>query len=394
VPRPLRILFLSIEYPPETPDGIGSYVAEIGPALVRRGHEVHVLSCLRGQARRDYEEEGVWIHRRGEARLRGLTRVIRGRRTAERLRHALACWREARSLAPHFDVIETPDWMAEGLLFALARRPLIAQLHTPLEVTSRYGTSPNARDVRAASRLERLTVERARLVISPSALLVDLLRRSGWLRKTEPRIVRFPIQGERWHSELAAEGTPPTVFYAGRLEPLKAPEVLVDAAALLSERVQGVEVLLAGRSSARREGLPYGAWLEARIASRGAPCRLLGQVPREEIRHLCALSRVFAIPSRYENLPFAALEAMSLGRPVVCTSNNGLAELLMGSGAGAVVKPGDAEALAGALEPYLSDRQVAGRAGKAARELVRTLCAPERIAEQREEYYLQVAGAS
>ena len=48
----MRILFVSIEYPPEPPDGIGSYVAEIGPALVARGHEVHVLSCLAGQASR------------------------------------------------------------------------------------------------------------------------------------------------------------------------------------------------------------------------------------------------------------------------------------------------------------------------------------------------------
>src|SRR5207302_4227610 len=42
----LRILFVSMEYPPETGGGgIGSYVAIIAPALVARGHEFHVLSC-------------------------------------------------------------------------------------------------------------------------------------------------------------------------------------------------------------------------------------------------------------------------------------------------------------------------------------------------------------
>ena len=81
----MRILFVSIEYPPETPDGIGSYVAEIGPALVARGHEVHVLSCLPDQPASDRVDRGVHVHRRGEVRLPG------AHKTSARLRHTLSC---------------------------------------------------------------------------------------------------------------------------------------------------------------------------------------------------------------------------------------------------------------------------------------------------------------
>jgi glycogen synthase len=386
----VKILFLSIEYPPETPDGIGSYVAETAAALAARGHEVHVLSCLGGQAERDYHDGRVRVHRRGEQAVRGLRRLV-GERTAARLSHALSCRREVARLGIAFDVVETPDWMAEGLLLALMRKPVVAQLHTPLAVTARYGVRGLTRDARWAARIERATVERSRLVISPSELLVRELRAVGWLRRSRARIVRLPIDAERWGSRADAAATEPIVAFAGRLEPLKAPEVVVDAAALLADRGVEVTALLAGRSAATIEGRPYAAWLEERIAGAGAPCRLLGQLPRAEIAGLLERARVVVVPSLYENFPYAALEALAAGRPVVCTSNQGIAELLDGSGAGSVVAPGDAAALADALEPYLRDSAAAARAGARARELVAAHCDPERIAAERERCYAEAA---
>jgi glycosyltransferase involved in cell wall biosynthesis len=387
----VRILFLSIEYPPETPDGIGSYVAESAAALAQRGHDVHVLSCLPDQEPRDYQDGAVWIHRRGGRRIRGLRRLL-GERTAARLSHAVTCRREARRLGIAFDVIETPDWMAEGLLLALTGGPLVAQLHTPLAVTSRYGIRGRTRDARSAARLERITVERSRLVVSPSELLVRELQREGWLRRADVRIVRLPVDAMRWTSSVDAGSAEPIVLFAGRLEPLKAPETLVEAAALLADRGVRFEVVLAGRSAATRDGQPYSSWLRQEIADLNAPCRLIGEVPRSEIAELLQQARAVAVPSLYENFPYAALEAMAAARPVVCTSNAGIAELIDGSGAGAVISPRDSSALADALEPYLRDAGAATRAGARARELVVTHCDPARIAAEREICYASVAG--
>jgi glycogen synthase len=386
----MKILFLSIEYPPETPDGIGSYVAETAAALAARDHEVHVLSCLAGQSPRDYRDGDVWIHRRDEVSLRGFSRLL-GERTAARFSHALTCRREIARLGIAFDVVETPDWMAEGLLPALARKPLVAQLHTPLAVTARYGVRGLTRDARWAVRLERATVERSRLVISPSELLVGELRAVGWLRSSNVRVIRLPVHAERWSSNVDAAATEPIVVFAGRLEPLKAPEIAVDAVALLAKRGVQVTALLAGRSAAMMDGRPYSAWLEQRIADADAPCRLLGQIPRAEIAELLGQARVAVVPSLYENFPYAALEAMAAARPVVCTSNTGIAELLDGSGAGSIVPVRDPVALADALEPYLRDATLAGRAGARARELVVAHCDPGRIAAEREACYAKAA---
>jgi glycosyltransferase involved in cell wall biosynthesis len=372
----MKILFVSIEYPPETPDGIGSYVAEIAPALVARDHEVHVLSCLPDQPVSDRVDRGVHVHRRGELRLPG------GKKTTARLRHALSCRVEAARLGLEFDLVEAADWMAEGLGLAFRRpAPLVVHLHTPLAVTSRYAGSARTRDLRVASALERVAVRRADLVTSPSD---RLLREVGprWLDGKEVRMVRLPIAPREVDPASAPDRAPPVVLCVGRLEPLKGSDLLVEAARGLPG-----EVVFVGRSAARRDGKPYDEWLAARSRELGAPVRIEAEVPRDELARFYLGARVVAVPSRHENLPYSGLEALAFGRPVVCRSSSGLAELLLESGAGAVVKHDGPEPLAAALRPFLEDPQRAAEASAAARELVAKHCAPDIIAAQREAVY-------
>jgi glycogen(starch) synthase len=374
----VRILFVSIEYPPETPDGIGSYVAEIGPALVARGHEVHVLSCLRGQATSDRVDRGVHVHRRGEVRLPG------GSKTAQRLRHALSCRVEAARLGD-FDVVEAADWMAEGLGLAFRRpAPLVVHLHTPLAVTSRYAGTPRTLDLRVASALERVPVRRADVVTSPSE---RLLREVGprWLAGKRMRMVRLPIAPR----EIGPTATPPVVLCVGRLEPLKGSDLLVEAAAGLPG-----EVVFVGRTTSQRDGKPFDEWLASRARELGAPVRFEAEVPRDDLARFYLGARVVAVPSRHENLPYAGLEALAFGRPVVCRSSSGLAELLRQSGAGTVVEDEGPEALAAALHPYLEDPTHAAEASARARELVEQHCAPDVIAAQREAVYEEAVSSA
>ena len=379
----MRILFVSIEYPPETPDGIGSYVAEIAPALVARGHEVHVLSCLPDQRRSDRIDRGVHVHRRGELRLRGLHR-LGARKTSARIRHALSCRVETARLGLAFDVVEAADWMAEGLGLAFRRpAPLVVHLHTPLAVTSRYAGSPKTVDLRVASALERSAVRRADLVTSPSERLLAEVGPS-WLAGKPVRVVRLPIAPREIAPGSTPDRAPPVVLYVGRLEQLKAPELLVEAAARLGSEL---EVVFVGRSAAARDGKPYREWLESFARQLDAPVRFEAEVPRDELARFYLGARVVAVPSRHENLPYAGLEALAFGRPVVCRSSSGLAELLLRSGAGAVVQEEGAEAFAAALRPFLEDPARAAEAGERARELVERHCAPSVIAEQREAVY-------
>src|SRR5512146_1878009 len=67
----------------------------------------------------------------------------------------------------------------------------------------------------------------------------------------------------------------------------------------------------------------------------------------EELRELYAGADVFVLPTRADAVPWAVLEAMAAGLPVLATRVGAIEELV--GGAGIVVEPGNAEALAAGL---------------------------------------------
>jgi glycogen(starch) synthase len=358
-------------------------------AFVERGHEVHVLSCVEGQADEDLIRAGVHLHRRGVSRfMRKVRRRMPG--TATRVEGGVARYLAARALETEFDVVEAPDWMAEGLAFALRRaRPLVVHLHTPLTLVARHnpGSFQWSRDAQLASALERFAVQRAHLVTSPSHLLARDLASEGWLEERDVRVVRYPVDVDMWGPLPSADSTEPRVLSVGRFEARKAPELLVRAASLLTTEIPDLDVVFVGRSGLRNGG-EYRDWLVDLARELSAPCRFVDQVERSELAAWYASARVVVVASRYDNFPFAALEGMAAARPVALTRGVGVAELLLGTDAGAVVPVGDHPALAAALRPFLLDRRRAAQAGEEARALVARACSPAGIAADREVCYL------
>jgi glycogen(starch) synthase len=388
---PMRILFCCSEYS-IVGGGFGSYVRSLAPALAARGHEVHVLSCLGGQPRRDYREGSVWIHERSKASLRlGVRRLLNGQETWERVIAGVSCWLEKARLGLTFDVIEIADFGSEGLLLGLGRRtPVVAHLHGPLRLTHRHSGARRGRDIVMADWLERRTVARADLITAPSHLVRRHLRDESWLPSGAVRIIRNPIDLDQWESVPAIGVGSRVVLAVGRIERLKGPDILLQAANKVREQVDGVEVVFIGRSSGERDGMPYRDWTRNRAAELGVPCRFIEQIPRDELRKWYAAARVVALASRYDTFPMTGLEAMASGRPVVSSTTTGVAELIAGSAAGSVAISGDVDDHAAALLPYLLDAEVARVAGERAKRLVRELCSPEHIAEAREGCYREL----
>src|SRR5207244_9685546 len=96
---------------------------------------------------------------------------------------------------------------------------------------------------------------------------------------------------------------------------------------------------------------------------------------------------VFVMPSLFEGLGVAALEAMAAGKPVVATNVGGLAESVIDSVTGLLVPPRDPRALAEAVGKLVGDRSLAGEMGKRAAERVREHFTLEKMAEKNEAYY-------
>ncbi|MBV9837832.1 MAG: glycosyltransferase family 4 protein [Solirubrobacterales bacterium] len=396
----MRILFVEQQYAGgQHWDGVGTFTIDVTRQLARAGHEVHVLSCVQWQQPRDETIEGVHVHFRGELRVRGLQRLLRqpglsdvhswlSVRDAELsyfLRLSLSNYVEYRRLGIDVDVIEASTYPRSTLLFALFQpRPLVLTAHSagwPLlvrllglpdtlaagEETANYLTP----FVKVLNALTAFQGRRAAAFTVPAPLLARAYVHEPVYSSIVDRIkvVPYAVSPEPWSQTPDVRSTGRLVVQVGRLEARKAGEVLVDAAARLVTEFPDLEVVLIGDSYGTRDGLPYDQWLRERATERGAPCRVVAGVAREEVISWYGRARVVALPSWFDSFPFAGLEALAAGRPLVCSNGVGYAELVAAAGAGAVVGVGDDAALAQQLGRYLEDPEAAAQAGSAARAL-------------------------
>ena len=157
---------------------------------------------------------------------------------------------------------------------------------------------------------------------------------------------------------------PPTVVFAGRLAPEKGVDVLLRAFAHLAAEVPDSRLVIAGDGPLRSQ-------LAAEAAAAGLTDRVefAGHLSRDAVERRFADAWVQAVPSTWDE-PFGivAAEAMMRGTAVVASASGGLAEIVVPGQTGALVRPGDATALAQALIPFLVDRAAADRAGRAGRD--------------------------
>jgi len=93
---------------------------------------------------------------------------------------------------------------------------------------------------------------------------------------------------------------------------------------------------------------------------------LSGRTPPKELVGLLRSADVFALPSYFEGMPLALLEAMAAGLPVVTTDVPGCVDTVGGADAGLISPPGDVEAMAENLRRMMTDgelrKQLSGRA--------------------------------
>jgi glycosyltransferase involved in cell wall biosynthesis len=88
---------------------------------------------------------------------------------------------------------------------------------------------------------------------------------------------------------------------------------------------------------------------------------------RQDVPELLAASDLFVLPSLWEGLPMALIEAMAASKAVVATAVSGTVQVVVPNETGLLVPPGDAKLLAQAIEQLLTNpmqTRVMGAAGK------------------------------
>ncbi len=150
------------------------------------------------------------------------------------------------------------------------------------------------------------------------------------------------------------------VVSTGRLSSMKGQRHLVEAAALLKPDFPQLQVVILGEGELRAE-------LEHLVSARGLTDTVHLPGHRDDARGLLDAADVFALPSRFEGMPLALIEAMEAGLPVVATTVIGSTEVVAPGRTGLLVPYGDPVRLAAALAELLGDRGRHDAFGQAAR---------------------------
>ena len=379
----MKVLFVSQEMPPETGwGGIGTYVDVLSEALAAKGHEVDVLSVVEGQQVGRSERAGVTVHRFASSGLTDPTRRLP--ETWMRIRQAVEVARALSALDLRPDVVEAPEWMAEGLVVGLRSRvPLVVRLHSSarqLFPFSGQGYRCRGLDGRWAARLEEASARRAHMVVSTVPNLREVAK-AFRLDERALRAIPVPIRLPPLRPMNGA--SPPTVTFIGRLERRKAPEIVLRAAPQVLVEVPEARFVFVGRDPWRPEAHSSSAWLlrEAERLGVAHAVELTGQLDGDGVLAELERATVCAFPSRWESFGNAVAEASSLGRPVVTTPIAPFRELVEDGVTGRLVPAEDTNGWAQALIEILRDRALAQKMGEAGARHVAGISQPERVAD-------------
>jgi glycosyltransferase involved in cell wall biosynthesis len=162
-------------------------------------------------------------------------------------------------------------------------------------------------------------------------------------RRTNGHVIYYGIDLPRFRNAKPAinrEG--PVVGNVARLVPQKGQRFLLDAARLILERHPETRFVFVGEGPSRTD-------LEAQARAAGIDHQVLLTGERSDVPAWLASFDVFALPSLYEGLCYAVIEAQAAGVPVVATPVGGVRETVVDHETGLIVPPEDPKALAEAI---------------------------------------------
>ncbi|HEY2891982.1 MAG TPA: glycosyltransferase family 4 protein, partial [Dongiaceae bacterium] len=296
----------------------------LATALVRRGHEVTVLTDRRPESLPEEEDlDGVRIYRPLFRRaLAGEVALIPG------IRRQVA---ELKDTRPNLAFIFSSGYgeFFHHLTEAGRHLPLIVGLHDLFEDKDYRPDSTVGRNLRAADWVTACSVAVLDRAIEHLPALAPI---SSVIHNALPM------------PESAARPVPPPtmkIAFAGRLIAKKGADILIAAVDKLKGRYPGLHLSLAGDGDDRPA-------LEADVRQRGLASRITfaGRLTHEAIYPFFASATLVIVPSRIEPFGLVALEAAQAGRAVVASAVDGLPEVVVHEQTGLLVPPGDAAALA------------------------------------------------
>ncbi|NJP10570.1 MAG: glycosyltransferase family 4 protein [Leptolyngbyaceae cyanobacterium RU_5_1] len=382
----MKVLILAWEFPPRIVGGIARHVAELYPELVKRGHQIHIITVEFGQAPRYEVVDGVHVHRVSVHR-------------SDNFFHWVANMNE--SMGRHggkllleegpFDLIHAHDWLVGDAAIALKHTfkvPLVATIHATefgryngvYSDQQRYVSSKegilayNAWRIIVCTNYMRLEVERALDIPWDK---IDVVYNGIHLEKKCPE----DFDPQEFRHRFAADHEK-IVYYIGRMTYEKGVSVLLSAAPKVIREMDGnVKFVLIGSGNldaVKRQAWDMGIWDK---------CYFTGFMSDDDLNKFRVIADCSVFPSLYEPFGIVVLENFAARVPVVVSDTGGFPEIVRHTKTGVVTWTNNPDSLAwGILEVLKNPDYAQWLVDNAYEDLDRRFCWTK-LAQQTEAVY-------
>lgn len=325
----MRILMLSWEFPPKIVGGIARHVHDLSIALVKRGHQVSVITCGVQDLPEREEFNGVVVYRvpmDNPSPPDFITWVMQ--LNLNMVGKAMELQHDGQS----FELIHAHDWLAAyaGKLLKHAWKiPLLSTIHAT-EFGRNCGLHNDLQ--RYISDVEWWLGYESWRVICCSKTMWHELQGVFQIPSDKLQIVPNGVYPEIFDTQEDipsirqnyAASDEKIVFYVGRLVREKGLGVLVDAIPHVLRQHEKVKFVIAGKG-------PFEQELKNQAKALGVENRIYftGYIDDSIRNVLYKAADVAVFPSLYEPFGIVALEAMAARTPVVASDTSGISEIVL-----------------------------------------------------------------
>ena len=366
--------------------GMNVYVIELAKRLARQGVQVDIFTRATSSTLDPVVEafDGITVRHIHAGPFEGLTKHELPAQLCVFAREVLRA--EAAQPVGHYDIVHSHYWLS-GQVGALARDrwgvPLVHSMHTMAKVKNAALADGDSPEPTARVIGEEQVVEAADMLIASTDLEAKQLIELYDADPARVEVVHPGVDLELFRplgkgQARVALGLPDdadVLLFAGRIQPLKAPDVLLRAVATLLQR----EPARRSRMVVPIVGGPSGSGLDKpqALADLAAELgitdvvRFVPPVSQEELARWYAAATLVAVPSYNESFGLVAAEAQASGTPVVAAAVGGLTTVVRDGHSGLLVDSHRTDDWAEALRRIVSDPALQHRLGAGALEQAR-----------------------